>query len=311
MSFRTLLVTLSALVLFPSGADAQLQFLQQWGNPGPPDPVAFPDPHAIAVGPSNRVYLVLATRWVYIYYPDGQVYTQAFTSVASHFDIAVDAAENFYVASWDNSIKRYNSSGISTGNFSGAETENELLTPMGVALDGAGNLYVADTGNYRIQKLTTDGTFILKWGSQGTGSGQFVGPVDVEVGKDGNIYVVDNGAGLRRIQVFTPDGTFVREFNYSICDGNSDIHGIAFDANNNFFAAGGSCLTKFDASGNVLYTFGSPGNGEGEFNSLYDVFVDQAGYIYTAESAGSRIQKFQELQVPTQPTTWTAIKTLF
>ena len=45
--------------------------------------------------------------------------------------------------------------------------------PVGVAVDGSGNVFVADTGNHRIQKFTNTGTFLTKWGSSGSGDGQF------------------------------------------------------------------------------------------------------------------------------------------
>jgi tripartite motif-containing protein 71 len=65
--------------------------------------------------------------------------------------------------------------------------------PDGVAVDSSGNVYVADSGNNRIQKFTSDGTFITKWGSQGSG---------VAVGSSGNVYVSDGYNNI--IQVFAP-----------------------------------------------------------------------------------------------------------
>src|SRR5437868_12773438 len=49
-------------------------------------------------------------------------------------------------------------------------------SPQGVAVDAADNVYVADTNNNRIQKFNSTGTFLTKWGSNGTGDGQFNGP---------------------------------------------------------------------------------------------------------------------------------------
>ena len=57
-------------------------------------------------------------------------------------------------------ITKWGSNGTADGQFS---------SPAGVAVDSSGNVYVADNGNYRIQKFNSNGTFITKWGSSGDG----------------------------------------------------------------------------------------------------------------------------------------------
>tara|TARA_B100000745_G_scaffold280756_1_gene213078 strand:+ start:168 stop:383 length:216 start_codon:yes stop_codon:yes gene_type:complete len=69
-----------------------------------------------------------------------------------------------------------------------------------VASDG--NFYVADRNNNRIQKFTSEGQFVSKWGSVGEGDGEFFSPMRVAVGPDGSVYVADSGND--RIQKFAP-----------------------------------------------------------------------------------------------------------
>ena len=69
-----------------------------------------------------------------------------------------------------------------------------------MAVDASGNVYVADMVNDRIQKFTSEGTFLAKWGSQGNGDGQFRIPSGVAVDASGNVYVADSDND--RIQVF-------------------------------------------------------------------------------------------------------------
>ena len=81
-------------------------------------------------------------------------------------------------------------------------------SPKDVAVDtNTGDIYVADTGNHRVQKIDINGNFITKWGSLGSGNGQFNSPSGIAVALD-HIFVSDRGNN--RIQVFTKDGQFVK-----------------------------------------------------------------------------------------------------
>ena len=73
-----------------------------------------------------------------------------------------------------------------------------------MATDAAGNVYVADFGNHRIQKFSSAGTYLAQWGSYGSGDGQFSTPRGVATDAAGNVYVADQGN--HRIQKFG-DGT--------------------------------------------------------------------------------------------------------
>jgi len=75
---------------------------------------------------------------------------------------------------------------------------------MVFAVDGSGNVYVADAGNTRIQKFTSDGIFISKWGSYGHGDDQFISILGLGVDGVGIVYVLDYLNN--RIQKFTSDG---------------------------------------------------------------------------------------------------------
>ena len=80
----------------------------------------------------------------------------------------------------------------------------QLRSPMGVAVDVAGNIYVADAGNHRVVKLSPEGRQVAAWGSQGTAPGQFDDPSGIAVDGAGYVYVADTFN--HRIQKLTPDG---------------------------------------------------------------------------------------------------------
>ena len=83
-----------------------------------------------------------------------------------------------------------------------------------MAVDDTGNvyvaIYVAEPPTYCIQKFTSDGTFITKWGSQAVDEGQFGWPGALAVDNSGNVYVAE--FGNHRMQKFTSDGRFIAKW---------------------------------------------------------------------------------------------------
>jgi DNA-binding beta-propeller fold protein YncE len=85
-----------------------------------------------------------------------------------------------------------------------------LSTPTDIATDSAGNVYVLDAENDKVQKFTTNGTFVKEWNIQRTKASELV-PTDIATDSAGNVYVLDGGS--HRIQKYTTNGTFVKEWN--------------------------------------------------------------------------------------------------
>jgi tripartite motif-containing protein 71 len=83
-----------------------------------------------------------------------------------------------------------------------AQEAGQLRSPWGITVDGAGQLYVTDTGNHRIEKFDREGNFITQWGGFGNGDGQFNFPYGIAVDAKGSVFVVDSGN--TRVQQFMP-----------------------------------------------------------------------------------------------------------
>src|SRR5439155_1213807 len=92
--------------------------------------------------------------------------------------------------------------GVKSGTRNG-----DLDYPVGVATDGSGNVYVADTGNVRIRTFDASGAFLNTWGSSGPNNGEFEYPDGVATDGSGNVYVADTYNN--RIQKFDASGAFL------------------------------------------------------------------------------------------------------
>ncbi|MGB9940270.1 PKD domain-containing protein [Methanosarcina sp.] len=89
--------------------------------------------------------------------------------------------------------------------------DGQFNSPNDIAVDSSDNVYVVDSGNHRIQKFDSNGNFITKWGSEGTGDGQFYnGLSGIGVDSSDNVYVVE--PGNNRIQKFDSNGNFITKW---------------------------------------------------------------------------------------------------
>jgi tripartite motif-containing protein 71 len=158
--------------------DSSGNFIALWGSRGA-GKGQFQNPEGVAVDPSGK----------YVYVADsGNYRIQKFDSSGN------------YIAQWG-------SVGSGNGQFgSGSGSGFYGFGPGNLAVDSSGNVYVTDTGNYRVQKFDGSGNYVTQFGAYGPGPGQFEGLGGVAVDSSGNLYVVDEADN--RVEKFnTPGGT--------------------------------------------------------------------------------------------------------
>jgi sugar lactone lactonase YvrE len=164
--------------------------------------------------------------------------------------------------------------------------------PHGIAVDSADNIYVVDAELHRVQKFTSEGAYVLQWGGYGSGPGQFNGPLAAATDSANHVYVA--GGSDCRVQKFTSQGDIV--MSWGSCgngDGQGSPSGITVDVDNNVWVSDtqNHRVQKFRSDdGTFLAKCGSLGSGNDHFNTPSQLDVDGAGYIYVADSQNSRVK---------------------
>ncbi len=114
--------------------------------------------------------------------------------------------------------------------------DGQLSFPQQVALDLDGNVYVAECGNFRVSKFTSDGTFLFSWRND------FGCLTDIDVDPFGHVFVAD--VDHQRIQVFDTEGNFLTMFGSKGTDLENFVHPVSVSTN----AEGAIYVTDFAAN---------------------------------------------------------------
>src|SRR6478609_781928 len=140
--------------------------------------------------------------------------------------------------------------------------------------------------------------FNIKWGSYGTGNGQFISPSGIDVDSSDNVYITNSntGSGSNPVQKFTNNGTFITTWGYE-GSGNGQFispSGIAVDSSDNVYVSDldDNNVQKFTNNGTFITTWGSYGTGNGQFISPSGIAVDSSNNVYVVDAGNNRIEIF-------------------
>jgi hypothetical protein len=239
--------------------------------------------------------------------------------------VAVDSAGNVFVAdSANHTIRKVTPAGVVTtlagsagvsGTNDGTGSGARFNWPYDVAVDSAGNLFVADIGNSTVRKVSAAGVVITLAGSagaygsaDGTGSGaRFDGPYGVAVGSAGNLFVADNGnSTIRKVSAAGVVTTLAGSAGaYGSADGTGSAArfygpaGVAVDSAGNVFVSdcGNNTIRKVTPAGVVTTLAGSAGNSGGtdgtgsgaRFHQPWGVAVDSSCNVFVADAGDNNM----------------------
>lgn len=248
------------------------------------------------------------------------------------YDIAVDSSGNVYISdSTGCRVRKVAPSGIITtvagnGNYGysgdgGSATSAELI-PTGIAVDSAGNVYIADGNNSRIRKIKVSTGIITTVAGNGTSgdsgdggsatSAELDTPYGVAVDGSGNIYIADVAANVVR-KVTASTGIITRVAGNGVRGYGGDSgpatsaeleqpRGLTVDSSANIYIADSfnNRIRKVTASTGIITTFAGDGtrgySGDGsaptsaELNIPYDAAVGSSGVVYIADQYNSRVR---------------------
>ena len=317
------------------------------GDNGPATDARLDSPRGVAVDGTGNLYIAdsfnrrirkvdssatittIAGTGEFGFGGDGGPATEA--RLRSPTGVAVDGAGNLYIADTSNNrIRKVDSTGTITTvagsgerGFSGdgdPATEAQLNYPRGVAVDGAGNLYIADASNHRIRKVDSTGTITTIAGSGERGfsgdgdpatEARLRSPTGVAVDGAGNLYIGDSGNHrIRKVDssglISTIAGTGERGFGG---DGGPAVQaqlaiprGLAADGAGNLFIAdwlnhrirkvdAAGTITKFAGGGEITFSGDGGPAGGAQLRSPSGVAADGAGNLYIADRNAYRIRK--------------------
>ncbi len=307
----------------------------------------FYEPYGIGIDANRNLYVTELSHTIRKVTPEGVVTSVAGTStVSGHSDgtgtnasfnepqgVAADASGNLYVADTSNhEIRKVSAAGVVTtlagspaitGSADGTGAAASFNGPYGVAGQAGGVLYVADTSNHRIRKVTASGevstyTGLTSGSTDGTlDQARFRYPTGMQLDGSNNLFVLDqSGHALRKISANGVVSTVVSSNSYSFNGGCA----LALDSAGNAFVsdASANALLKVTPAGVVSTLAGTPpssgdsapvraasvrpasaspssfADGTGpaaQFNSPCGVAADNAGNVYVADTGNHAIRK--------------------
>lgn len=176
---------------------------------------------------------------------------------------------------------------------SGGKQQGQFRQPRDVEIDAAGNFYISDHRNSRIQKFGATGNFISVIGGPGKGQGKLLRPNAIAI--SGNQLAVAD-TDNHRVVIYNTTGAFVRQWGtFGTGNGQFDRpNGVAYDAAGNLYVADtwNHRIQVFNSQGVYVRQWGTLGSGDGQLRFPAHLDFDAGGNLFVADSNNHRVQVF-------------------
>jgi sugar lactone lactonase YvrE len=217
--------------------------------------------------------------------------------------VTIDHQNNFYVADIKNkTVNVYDP----VGHFVRFLGDKEVFAkPADVAVSKSGDrIYVVDLGGidsdkHRVTVFDPQGTVLFTFGKHGSALGDFHLASHIEIGPDGNVYVLD--AGNFRVQVFDRDGKYLRSWGkagVNIGD-MARPRGLALDTEGNVYITDGTFgnLQIFNPEGQLLMWIGNTGQEDkpGQYALPAGIAIDEANHVYVVDQLYTKVEVLRRL----------------
>lgn len=235
-----------------------------WGKRGQGEGPEFNMPRAIHIDSADNVYISddghirkfdkngnYITRWGKYHYSRGLTTDRfGFLYIAEPLRNRILKIDQDKPSGAADSVTIIGNSGSGNGQFN---------DPFGIAIGPNDKLYVADSRNARIQRLSLDGTFELEWGARQVNGGGLVRPTAIAVDSVGNVYVGD--ASDDHVNVYDADGNYLYQWGEKGENTNLSLH---------------------------------KGTAKGEFFKVYAIAIDEPDLIYVTDVINATVQRFAQ-----------------
>ena len=259
------------------------------GHLQPPPEGKFSNPLGVAAAEDGRLFIAdSGASEIKVFTPDGKFsgkfgqHGKGAGELEYPTDLAVRAGKVYVADFKNNRIAVFKTDGTFEKNMAQGPG-NAGISPLAVDVDEKGYVYLADR-SHRVVVLDDKGQFVRAFGEGGSGDGQMSYPNGIAVARDGTIYVSDSGNG--RVEYFDQAGRFLGKI-----DGFVTPRGITLDESGRLYVVDPltHTVSVYSQDRKPLFTFGSRGVDNGQFNFPNGVAVDNQGRILVTDRENDRV----------------------